>query len=370
LAKAMGIATEELALRTNQTVGGLLNATFGNAVEMIMSILALKQKLVQVVQSSLLGSILSNLLLVLGACFVCGGLKFKVQRFNLVGAQTSASILALSSMSLIIPAAFQATLKESKENAHQELLILSRGTAIVLLLVYLLYILFQLRTHREFFEDDLESKNDDDDDDGERGENEAHAHAQEEEEQESPSILMISAISLLLISTIFVAICAEYLVSSIEGVSQGLGLSEIFIGLIILPIVGNAAEHVSAITFAMKDKMSLSVGIAIGSSSQIALLVTPLMVIVGWIMDVGMTLDFHPFQTIICFVAIVMVNCKYINISKWAMGRYIILYLRSHSRWKVKLVRGSHADCHVYHHWNSFLSVQGGGAKHMICKYI
>ena len=295
LAKAMGIATEELALRTNQTIGGLLNATFGNAVELIMSVLALKEGLIQVVQSSLLGSILSNLLLVLGACFVAGGLKYKIQSFNLVGAQTSASVLALSTMSLIIPSAFYASLSQNEKNAKEDLLTLSRVTALILLLVYALYILFQLRTHREFFEDETE---------------ENHNGEQGEEEPETPSIAMASSLILLLVATVFVAICAEFLVSSIEEVSKTVGLSEIFIGLIILPIVGNAAEHVSAITFAMRDKMSLSLGIAIGSSSQIALFVTPLMVIVGWIMNKDMTLDFHTFQTIISFLAILMVNCK------------------------------------------------------------
>ncbi|KAJ3126090.1 hypothetical protein HK098_007888 [Nowakowskiella sp. JEL0407] len=275
LAKLMGMATEEIALRTNQTIGGLLNATFGNMVEAIVAVLALRNGLVQVVQSSLLGSILSNLLLVLG-------FKYKTQTYNITAAQTAASLFCMTILALFLPAVLEWN-KEPGKDSHPAVVIVSRLTAIVLFVVYILYLVFQLKTHTHYFAD-------------------------ESGEEEEPQITLPVSIALLLVATVLVALNAEYLVDSIDGLSKAWGLSENFVGLILLPIVGNAAEHVSAVTVAMKNKMNLVIGIAVGSSMQIALFVTPLAVIAGWILGKEMTLAFTPIETVVVFVAIFIVN--------------------------------------------------------------
>ncbi|KAF9304531.1 hypothetical protein BGZ74_001316 [Mortierella antarctica] len=264
-----------------KNLGALLNASFGNAVELILSIIALKEGKIDVVQASVLGSVLSNLLLVLGLCFLCGGLKYKTQKFNQTAAQTSASLLALSCTSLLIPAAFSATAEDIDQSTNIQHL--SYGVSIVLLVVYALYLLFQLKTH-------------------------THLYAGEHEEEEEPVLPLWLSVTLLLVVTLTVAFCAEYLVGSIEGLSESWNISPTFIGLILLPIVGNAAEHVTAVTVAMKNKMDLAIGVAVGSSMQIALFVTPLMVIVGWIIGQPMTLFFNIFETTVMFVSVLITN--------------------------------------------------------------
>ena len=216
LAWLLGKSTEELALRTNQTIGGLMNATFGNAVEIIMSITALKSGMIRVVQTSLLGSILSNLLLVLGMCFVAGGYKYKQQNFNSAGASTFCSLLTLACLGVILPAAFDNAV--SPKPTHEAVLAMSHWTAVLLLVVYLFYLFFQLKTHSHLFEDEAE------------------------EEEEEPLLSVYSSVGVLVAVTVLVAICSEFLVDSIEGVAKSAGLNQAFIGTILLPIVGNAGE--------------------------------------------------------------------------------------------------------------------------------
>ncbi|KAI8981954.1 calcium/proton exchanger [Mycotypha africana] len=283
LAKLLSFATEEIALRSGSVIGSLLNATFGNAVELILGMIALKEGLVRVVQASILGSILSNLLLVLGCCFLAGGIGCSEQSFNSTAAQTSTSLLGITSLSLLIPAAFSATTGRNDLEAENGIINLSHGTAIILLIVYALYLVFQLKTHTELFEDD------------------------EPEEEEPSTTLTFSVISLLVIA-LFIAVHAEYLVGAIEGVVDAWGLNETFVGLIILPIVGNAAEHVGAVTFAMKNKMNLCIGIAVSSSLQIGLLVSPVLVLTGWMIDVPMTFFFELFETVVLFASVLVVN--------------------------------------------------------------
>ncbi|EPB89685.1 calcium/proton exchanger [Mucor circinelloides 1006PhL] len=290
LAKLLGFATEEIALRSGSTIGALLNATFGNAVELILGIIALKEGLIRVVQGkyyagvswpSVLGSILSNLLLVLGFCFFLGGVNRTEQKFNVTAAQTSCSLLAVTTLSLLVPAAFSASTPE--EDTVESILELSHGVSIVLLIVYILYLLFQLKTHTFLYED-------------------------EEDETEVPTTTLPFSIGSLLIVACVVSVHAEYLVGAIEGVVEKWGINETFVGLILLPIVGNAAEHVSAVTFAMKDKMNLCIGIAISSSLQIGLLVTPVLVLAGWAINQPMTLFFEDFETVILFASVLIVN--------------------------------------------------------------
>ncbi|KAI9306238.1 calcium/proton exchanger [Cunninghamella echinulata] len=316
LAKLLGFATEDISLRTGEVIGGLLNATFGNAVELIISVMALVKNLVVVVQSSMLGSILSNLLLVLGMCFFFGGYNYKEQTFNVTAAQTSASLLFISTASLLLPAAFYGSTygSENKNVVNSDILIISRATSIILLVIYISYLWFQLKTHQHLFleeayleerrptqhaiepENEVELQNND------------GREVEEEEEEETPQLPFWMAILLLLIITALVAVCAEFLVDAIEAVVEQWHISQTFVGLILLPIVGNAAEHVTAITVAMKNKMDLALGVAVGSSMQIALLVTPIMVIIGWGIDVEMSLYFNIYETAVLFIAVVMVN--------------------------------------------------------------
>jgi len=287
LAKLLEFATEDISLRVGQAIGGLLNATFGNAVELIVSIVAIMDGQIRVVQASMLGSIISNLLLVLGMCFVAGGYYFPTQEFNKTAAQTSSSLMTLACIGLIIPAAFNFAIKDAKESERDdELLNLSHGTALVLLTIYILYLFFQLKTHAYLY-------------------NEAEGG---EEEKEEPRLTLTVSLLLLFVVTIIVSFSAEYLVGSIEGIVESSGLSKTFVGLILLPIVGNAAEHVTAVTSATKNKMDLAINVAAGSSMQIALFITPFLVILGWIMGVDMSLYFQTFETIVLFIAVLLTN--------------------------------------------------------------
>ncbi|CAM1501908.1 Fc.00g038920.m01.CDS01 [Cosmosporella sp. VM-42] len=298
LAAVLSFATEEISLKLGETLGGLLNATFGNAVELIVSIVALKDNQIEIVQASMLGSILSNLLLVMGMCFFFGGLVHRgesgngrEQTFASAVAQTTCSMMTLSSASLVIPAALYAVLDQSDSKPGDKdasILILSRGTAIILLVLYVMYLVFQLRTHSNLF--DAENQN------------------PEGHEPEEPSMGPIASGAVLVVTTVLVAICAEYLVGSIDDLVASSGISKAFIGLILLPIVGNAAEHVTAVVVAIRDKMDLAMGVAIGSSIQIALLVTPFLVIVGWIIGRDMTLHFETFQTVAFAVSVLVVT--------------------------------------------------------------
>ncbi|KAI4199695.1 MAG: hypothetical protein LQ350_004417 [Teloschistes chrysophthalmus] len=335
LAAMLSYATEEIALRTGETLGGLLNATFGNAVELIVSIIALTQKKVDIVQESLIGSMLSNLLLVMGMCFFFGGLKRVEQNFNVTVAQTASSLLALAIASLIIPAAFEAWAANGGADATEEANVtkLSQGVAVLLLLVYIAYLIFQLRTHAEMYNAPSAK--------GERrkpktqaeegnttknmavmgaamGATSGGANTQEnamrepEEEREQPQLSLWVALLTLGISTALVGVCAEFMTDAIDPITKPCGpLPRTFVGLILLPIVGNAAEHATAVTVAIKDKMDLAIGVAVGSSMQIALLVIPFVVLLGWMMGThnpDMNLAFDAFQIILLFVSVLLVN--------------------------------------------------------------
>lgn len=257
--------------------------------------MALKNGEILIVQSSMLGSILSNILLVLGCCFLAGGIKYHDQNFNKTAASTMSSLMAISSASLIIPATLYAAMRGSAASDEKEdnVLILSRGTAIILLIIYILYLLFQLKTHSDLFDEEQ---------DGDSGEN-------GDQKQQEPEILSPVAAGIALVAvTICVAVCAEYLVDSIDSIVATAHISKTFVGLILLPIVGNAAEHVTAVVVALKNKMDLAIGVAIGSSMQIALLVTPFLVILGWIIGQPMTLRFETFETVVFFLSVLITN--------------------------------------------------------------
>ena len=203
------------------------------------------------------------------------------------------SLMAVSSASLIIPATLYAAMSGAKQDDKKDnILILSHGTAVILLILYVLYLFFQLKTHADLFDEEAGSNNENGD------------HKQDEPQTLSP----IAAGIALVVITVCVAVCAEYLVDSIDSIVQTLHISKTFIGLILLPIVGNAAEHVTAVVVAWKDKMDLAIGVAIGSSMQIALLVTPFLVILGWIIDKPMTLHFEIFETVVLFLSVLITN--------------------------------------------------------------
>lgn len=268
--------------------------------------MALKNGQIRIVQSSMLGSILSNILLVLGCCFLAGGWKFHEQKFNSTMASTMSSLMAVASASLIIPATLYAVMAQSHDNNTKDnILVLSHGTAIILLIIYVLYLVFQLRTHNDLFEEESGATPDD------NGSNDDRNHDGNDDgskEENAPILTPWAAGVALVIVTLAVAVCAEYLVDSIGSIVETAHISETFIGLILLPIVGNAAEHVTAVVVSMKDKMDLAIGVAIGSSMQIALLVTPFLVILGWIIDQPMTLHFETFETIVFFLSVLVVN--------------------------------------------------------------
>lgn len=308
LASVLAYATEELAEHTGETIGGLLNATFGNAVELIVSIIALLNGQVRIVQALMLGSILSNSLLVLGCCFIAGGITRVQQTFNQTVAQTMSSLMALATAGLLIPAAFhssvpsdgKAKFPDPNSDADFKILSLSRGVAIILLVVYILYLVFQLKTHKALFEEQSQE------DDGIITSSLAEEGTSAKGDAEHLTI--IGSLSVLVLATLLVSFSADYLVGSIDDIVELLGLSKTFIGLIVIPIVGNAAEHATAVIVAMKDKMDLAIGVAVGLSLQIALFVTPFMVIIGWIVDVPMSLYFSTFETAVMFVSVFITN--------------------------------------------------------------
>ncbi|KAI1760764.1 Calcium/proton exchanger [Hypoxylon sp. FL1150] len=342
LAAMLSNATEEIAMRTGEVVGGLINASFGNAVELIVAIIALADDQIKVVQTSLVGSILSNLLLVLGMCFFCGGINRREQFFNTTVAQTAASLLALAVGSLIIPTVFAHTDDLNSASivlSPDAIPSISHGVALILLIVYASYLFFQMKTHVKLFQEEGQKvegkpifKNKKkklpenaiasglartgathagvNDDTGKLSEVmiDPLAHAKDGDE-EDPQLNIGVAFATLIGATVIIALCAEGMVDGIDSLTSSGAISEEFVGLILLPIVGNACEHATAVTVAVKDKMDLAIGVAIGSSMQVALLLIPLLVIIGWGMGkTDMTLAFDTFQVIVLFVSVLLVN--------------------------------------------------------------
>ncbi|KAJ3401321.1 hypothetical protein CcCBS67573_g00371 [Chytriomyces confervae] len=312
LAKLLDYSTDQLSMRVGQTIGGLLNATFGNAIELIVSILALRKGELRVVQASLIGSVLSNLLLVLGFCFLCGGLfpsdksATLLDRFQLLDpdqANLNIGLLSVVFLGFIIPAAFhiasEQTIGFNAEEIASKTLSISRGTAIVLLVTYIAFLIFQLYSHRGETRVVSEPVPD-----VERVDAPAAAIEEEEEEEEEAETLAIIAVGALVCVTVVIGFCAEFLVDSLDGLAKQASISKTFIGIIILPIVGNAAEHVTAVSAAMRNKMNLVISVAVGSSIQISLLVAPVLVLIGWMIGQNLSLDFEIFESVVLFVTI------------------------------------------------------------------
>jgi len=293
LASILGSATEALSNHTGQMIGGLLNATFGNAVEMIMCVQAVRAGLIRVVQGNLLGSILSNLLLVLGMAVFAAGIRKHSQVFNAQGAAANMTCQVVASISICLPTLFRGVANAESE----DVLLLSRICSVFLAVVYFLFLVFQLRTHSDLFVDENE---------GELGGEDGGASREGTEPE--PELSMVSSTLLLALVTLVVAACSECLVDSIEDVSENYGLPKAFIGVILLPIVGNAAEHATAVTCAMKGMMDLALGVAVGSSTQIALFVVPCSVLWGWAFNKEMTLNFRTFDTACQMLSVFLVS--------------------------------------------------------------
>jgi len=285
LAGLMGKATEALSARVGQGLGGLLNATFGNAAELIIALLALHKGLLGVVKASITGSILGNLLLVFGVSALAGGMKFSHQRFNRTAIQSSTTSLLLAAIALLIPTVFHFAAAAHPGGWSPVLeQRLSLGIALVLLGTYFCVLVFSLRTHRDLFSG---------------GE---HSH----EESAGPDWSNTKALSVLLGATAGVALLSEFLVSTVEAAQSRLGVSEVFIGVIVVAIIGNAAEHSTAVWVARKNKMDLSLGIAIGSSLQVALFVAPLLVVVSYAFGHPMNLEFSIPEVVAVLAAVIL----------------------------------------------------------------
>jgi Ca2+:H+ antiporter len=301
LAGLMGRATEHLAEHLGQGIGGLLNATFGNAAELIIALFALRKGLTEVVKASITGSIIGNVLLVLGLSFVCGGVKYREQRFNRTAAGILATALSLAAIALVIPTAFHHVAAAVPVEAGGWTLLkeqrLSLGIAVVLLIVYILTLLFSLVTHKDYFI-------------GEQLQGAAEDVGEEliKSEGHGASWSRRKSLLVLLVATAFVALISEFLVGAVEQASESLGLTEVFVGVIVVAIIGNAAEHSSAVLMAMRNKMDLSLGVALGSSIQIALFVAPVLVFASYLFGQPMDLEFTVPEILAVVVSIFVVH--------------------------------------------------------------
>lgn len=269
LAGYMGEATEHLAHRTGPTIGGLLNATFGNAAELIIAIVALRAGLVDLVKASITGSILGNLLLIMGLAVIAAGTRQQELRFNKTTAGMSAGMLCLAVVALVFPALYHAL--HPGAAARMSELRMSEAVAAILLITYACSLLFTLRTHKRLFG--------------------AEAHP-----MEGPAWGAGKALLVLAAATVGVAIESELLVHAATEATETVGLSPMFLGLIVIPIIGNAAEHAAAVVLSRKGQIDLGLQIALGSSTQIALLVAPILVFVGVFLGADMNLVFTPFE--------------------------------------------------------------------------
>ena len=293
LAAWMGTATEEIAVVLGPSLGGLLNATFGNATELIIALVALNAGLVDVVKASLTGSIIGNLLLVMGLSMFLGGLRYKEQEFQPTIARVNASSMNLAVIAMLLPTAVDYTSTGISPATIQQL---SVAVAIVLIIVYVLTLLFSMKTHTYLYDVGLADLT---------PEELADVNLADDGEH---NVNLPLWIGVLLVCTLLVALESEFLVSTLEEATSQFGLSPLFTGVILVPIIGNAAEHATAVSVAMKNKMDLSVSVAVGSSLQIALFVAPVLVIAGLIMGKPMDLDFNPFELVAVAVAVLIAN--------------------------------------------------------------
>jgi Ca2+:H+ antiporter len=306
LAGLLGVSTEKLATRVGEGVGGFLNATLGNAAELIIALVALRAGMLDVVKASLTGSIIGNLLLVLGVAFLAGGLKYPIQTFATIGARTQVGMLALAALAIVVPSVF-AVVGDGKMSGQSATF--SVVVSVILLAVYLLSLVFMLGTHAKLF----------------RGEEEGPGEGAHGE----PWPLGMT-IGVMAVVTLLIVWMSEILVGTVEHASQALGLSNLFVGVVVVAVVGNAAEHSTAVLVAMRNRMELSIGIAIGSSTQIALFVTPLLVLLSlFIAPAPLSLAFTGVEVFLVLMATFVASILIVDgKSTWFTGvQLIAVYL-------------------------------------------
>ncbi len=307
IARLIGNSTEQLASYTGDAVGGLLNATFGNLPELIIAIIALNAGLHEMVLASLAGAILANLLLAMGLSFLVGGMKFHNQDYNPVGVRVYSSMMMIAVISLTIPSGFHIFMADKAPTGKENLLNLN--LAVVLLIGYVLYLFFMIKTHPDFFKS--------------QGSGE---HTGEHEEKWS----LTRALVTLVVASVLAAFMSEVLVGAAEETGKVLGMSDVFVGVIFLAIVGGAAESISAVTLAAKNKMDLSLGILLGSSIQIALFIAPVLVILSTFIGPGqLNLTFPRSLIVVLFLTVILgAMIAGDGRSNWYKGvQLIIVYL-------------------------------------------
>jgi len=301
LSALMGEGTESIAEKIGPRFGGLLNATLGNAAELIITLFAINAGLLSLVKASIIGSILGNVLLVAGASILAGGLKNGLQRFNRSHAGLDSTLAILAVIALSIPSFFNAAIEPDQLRVEE----LSLATAAAMLLIYVLSIIYTLRS---------------------RNPQEAAADTSIQPTHTPPNFTIKQAIGLLIGATIAIAVMSELLVSAVEPVSKALGFSEFFIGIIIVPIIGNVAEHTVAIQVALKNQMDLSLSIAMGSSLQIALFVAPVLVFVSLLMGHPLTLEFNSFEMVsLIAAALISALVSLDGESNWLEGATLLV---------------------------------------------
>lgn len=282
LAGLMGEGTEEISFYSGPKIGGFLNGTFGNATELIISFFALKKGLFEVVKSSIAGAVIGNILLVIGASMLAGGLKYKTQKFNKKVTEVTSSMLLFAVIGLCIPALFTHSVDPALLNTRYEGL--SIFVAVVMMIIYILSLYFSFSTHKDIY-----------------------VHEEQSDEEHSAKWSLKKAISILIIATIIIAIESEFLVNGIEDITARLGWSEFFVGIILIPIIGNAAEHSTAVLMALKDKMDVGLEIAIGSSLQIILFVAPVLIFIS-LFFTPMSIIFNQFELIALIASVLIAN--------------------------------------------------------------
>ncbi|MFB2974009.1 calcium/proton exchanger [Aerosakkonema sp. BLCC-F183] len=308
LAVWLSTATEEVAIVAGPSIGGLLNAVFGNATELIIALVALKAGLVDIVKASITGTIISNLLLVMGLSMFLGGLRYKEQEFQPVVARVNGSTMTLAVIAIVLPTTVVYTSNGVAESSIRNL---SLTAAVVLIVVYALTLLFSLKTHSYLYDVgivDLES---------------GEGKDAEVESSHKPNLWLW--IGVLLVSTIAVAFESEIFVGVVEETTKSLGLTPLFTGVVVLPLVGGAAEYVTAVGVAIKNNMDLSVSVAMGSSLLVALLVAPILVIVGVAIGQPMDLNFNPFEVVAVIIAVLVANLISLDgRSNWLEGGLLL----------------------------------------------
>lgn len=282
LAGLMGEVTEEISFYAGPKIGGFLNGTFGNATELIISFFALKNGLFDVVKSSIAGAVIGNVLLVVGFSMLVGGLKYKTQKFNEKVSEVTSSMLLFAVIGLCVPAIFTHTVNPTLLNTRYEGL--SIFVAVIMIIIYIFSLIFSFSTHKDIY-----------------------TNVQQEEGNSSPKWTLKKSVFVLVIATILISIESEFLVDGIEDITSALGWSEFFVGIILIPIIGNAAEHSTAVVMARKNKMDVALEIALGSSLQIILFVAPVLIFISLFFQ-PMSIVFNEFELVALIASVLIAN--------------------------------------------------------------